>query len=292
MHYTGPVYRHPLEAFTLLLQVTQGCSHNKCTFCTMYQDVSFKVDDLSLVEEDLKEARAIYNHLDRIFLENADPFVLSFEKLKAIGEMIRRYFPEMETISTYANIKNIKDKSVDELKELRALGYNELYVGLESGDDKVLKLMNKGYTAVEAEVEMEKLNDAGIEFFALLMLGVAGKGSGKAHAQTTATLLNKVKPKMISVIPTAVFPGSQLEVLRDRGVFIEPTEREMLHEEKHLLEALEPFDCLFYGKHSNNLVTVTGRLNKRKGKMIKEIDEGLSVFSDEILDRIMQRSSL
>jgi radical SAM superfamily enzyme YgiQ (UPF0313 family) len=292
MHYSGPVYRHPLEAYTVLLQVTQGCSHNACTFCTMYKDVPFKVDDLSIVEEDLKEAKATYGQLERIFIENADPFVLSFEKLKTIGLLIRKYFPDIETISTYANIKNIKDKSIDELKELRELGYNDLYIGLETGHDPILKLMNKGYTAMEAYNELTKLNEAGIAFFTLLMLGVAGKGKGKENVEATIDLLNKVQPKMISVIPTGVFEGSHLEVLMNKGDYEEASEYEMLLEEKELLEGLKPFKCLFYGQHANNLVSVSGMLHKDKDRLIAAIDAGIKEFDPKTLHTTIKRNSL
>lgn len=292
MHYTGPVYRHPLEASTVLLQVTQGCSHNACTFCTMYEGIPFKVDALEVIEADLKEAKATYGYLDRIFVENGDPFVLSFERLKEIGELIRHYFPEMKTISTYANIRNLKKKSLEELRILRGLGYNDLYIGLESGHEPSLQLMNKGYTAEEADRELMRLNEAGIHFFALLMLGIAGHGKGKENAEATATILNRTKPKMISVIPTGVFPGSRLENLRDKGMYKEATEMEMLIEERTLLNLLEPFHCLFYGQHINNLVSVTGWLHKHKFQLLEALDKGIEEIDEDILASTINRSSL
>ena len=138
MKYTGPVYRPPLEHNTLLLQVTVGCAHNKCTFCTMYKDVKFEMESLEQIEEDLKEARNYYGKLERIFLVNGDAFVLSANRLKQIAKKIIEYFPECRTISMYASIRNIMNKTDEELKELRDLRINDLYVGLETGTEEVI----------------------------------------------------------------------------------------------------------------------------------------------------------
>ena len=146
MKYTGQVYRPPFEANSLRLQVTVGCSHNKCTFCTMYQNTPFQVERMEQIEQDLREARQMYPLVRRIFLVNADPFVLSAEKLKAIARKINEILPEVETIAMYASVKNILDKTDEDLKELRALKINELNIGIESGMDEVMRHLNKGFT--------------------------------------------------------------------------------------------------------------------------------------------------
>ncbi|GAA0177656.1 radical SAM protein [Clostridium sediminicola] len=292
MHYTGPVYRHPLEANTLLLQVTSGCSHNKCTFCTMYKDVPFKVDSLEQIESDLIEARQNFRHLNRIFLENADPFVLSAEKLKRIGKLIVKYFPEMETISTYASISNLKNKSVEDLRELKELRFNDLYVGVESGYDDALRFMNKGYSAKDAYEQLKKLNVVGIDFMALLILGVGGKGSSTINTIETAKLMNATNPKMISVIPISIFPGSKLEEKYKAGEFVLPTELEVIEEEKVLIELLDVKNSYFYGLHSNNLVRVSGMLPNDKEKMLEIIDESMLLLDDEELNSKIYRIGL
>ena len=152
--------------------------------------------------------------------------------------------------------------------------------------------MNKGYTAMEAYNELTKLNEAGIAFFTLLMLGVAGKGKGKENVEATIDLLNKVQPKMISVIPTGVFEGSHLEVLMNKGDYEEASEYEMLLEEKELLEGLKPFKCLFYGQHANNLVSVSGMLHKDKDRLIAAIDAGIKEFDPKTLHTTIKRNSL
>ena len=154
MKYTGNIYRPPFEARSLLLQVTVGCSHNKCAFCTMYRDVPFSVEPLSQIEADLKEASRYAPQVTRVFLENGDPFVLSADKLCAIAERIYRYLPKVKTIAMYASILNIKTKTDAELLRLRKLGINELNIGVESGLDTALIRMNKGYSRDQAIYEL------------------------------------------------------------------------------------------------------------------------------------------
>ncbi|WP_246517663.1 radical SAM protein [Clostridium aciditolerans] len=156
MKYTNPVYRPPFEANSLLLQVTVGCSHNQCSFCTMYKDVPFQTESMEQIEKDLLEARKAYRKVSRIFLVNADPFVLSANKLKLIAIKINEILPEVETIAMYASIKNIINKTDEELKELRALKINELNIGLESAMPEVVEHFNKGFTIDEAKVQLNR----------------------------------------------------------------------------------------------------------------------------------------
>ncbi len=226
MHYTGQVYRHPIEAQTPLLEVTAGCSHNKCSFCTMYRETPFKMSPLEHVEEDLKELVTFNSNIRRIFLVNGEPFVLATSNLIEIGLLIRKYLPNIETITCYASIKSLKNKSLDELKELRALGYNELHIGLESGYEPAVTQMNKGFTIDEAYENIEKLVKAGFDWDAIIMTGVAGKGKGEIHIKETAKLLNKFPPYLVSLMTTSISEGTPLEKMVENGEFIECTELE------------------------------------------------------------------
>lgn len=291
MHYTGQVYRHPMEAYTPLLEVTAGCSHNKCSFCTMYRETPFRVSPMEHIEEDLKELRSRESSVKRIFLVNGDAFVLSTEKLVTIAEKINAYFPEIETITGYTSIKNLNSKSLEDLKKLKALKYNQVHIGLESAYDPAIKQMNKGFTQAEAYENLEKLTKAGIEWDALIMTGVAGKGKGKIHIEETAKLLNTFPPYMVSVMTTSVSEGSELEILRDRGEFVECTELEKLEEEKLLLKLLEQEDGYFFGSHNYNLVPVSGPL-KDKQEIIEVIEKRISNIDDAILNSIILRDSI
>lgn len=291
MHYTGQVYRHPVEAQTPLLEITAGCSHNKCAFCTMYRETPFKVSPLAHIIEDLEELKAQNPNITRIFLVNGEPFILSTEKLVKIGELINEYFPKIETITCYASIKSLKNKTVDDLKKLKELGFNELHVGLESAYDKVLSQMNKGFNAYEAEENIKKLLEAGMKWDALLMLGVAGKYEGIKHIEQTAEFINKYPPYMISIMTTSVAENTPLEVLRDNNEFIECTEREKIEEEKLLINLVNVKDCFFFGGHYYNLIPFNGPLSQKK-EMVEYINNMLIKIDDSVLDSIYPRDNI
>ncbi len=292
MRFTGEVYRHPMESNTPLLEVTIGCSHNECSFCTMYRKTPFKMSPIEHVREDLEELRSYNVKIPRIYLVNADPFVLSAEKLINIGEMINEYLPEIETITCYASIKNIMNKSVEDLKKLRALGYNDLHIGLETAYDPALKVMNKGFTNKDAYEQLGKLKEAGFRYDALLMLGVAGKGEALKHAEATIKLLSTYKPYMVSIMPTSVTPGSPLEEIADRGEYVELTEYEMLQEEIMILKELDvDDDCYFFGSHNFNLIPVSGRMRDRHA-IVDHIETVMSTLSPEVLNSTKARGPI
>lgn len=292
MHFTGEVYRHPMEARTPLLEVTSGCSHNKCSFCTMYRKTPFSVSPVTHIEEDLKELNAESENISRIYLVNADPFVLSTEKLVEIGTLIQQYLPKVETITGYASMKNIKKKSLEEWKKLRDLGYNDLHIGIESAFDPALSMMNKGFTNKDAYEQLDKLEKANIRYDALLMLGVAGRNHGKSNTEATVQLLSRFKPYMISIMPTSVTPGSELEEICDRGDYVELTELEMLQEEIRFLQALDvEDDCFFFGSHNFNLVPVSGEM-RDKNRMISILEQAIATYPDNILNQTKPRGPI
>lgn len=168
MHYTGQVYRYPIEADTPLLEVTAGCSHNACAFCTMYRETKFRVSPLTHVEEDLKELKSTGRPIKRIFLVNGEPFILATEKLIEIGELINQYCPEIEIITCYASIKSLRNKTVEDLKRLKELKFDELHIGLESAYEPAVLQMNKGFTVEEAYENIEKLTKADMSWDAIV----------------------------------------------------------------------------------------------------------------------------
>lgn len=291
MHYTGQVYRHPVEGSIPLLEVTAGCSHNKCTFCTMYRNTQFGVSPLAHVEADLQELKNSGMPITRLFLVNGEPLVLSTEKLIEIGELINKYFPNIETITSYASVMNLKNKSLEDLKALRALKFNQLHVGLESTYDPALKMMNKGFTKEDAYDNIKKLSEAGIQWDAIVMTGVAGKGNGETHIRETVDLLNKYPPYMVSVMTTSVSKGSELEILRDEGQFVECTELEKLEEELLLLDLLDFDDAYFFGSHVFNLVPISGSL-KNKSNMMNHIKRSIKETEDSILNSVVKRANI
>lgn len=285
MHYTGTIYRPPFEARSLLLQVTTGCSHNRCSFCTMYRDEPFRVEPLEQIEEDLAEARQYVPNVTRVFLENGDPFALSADRLEQIAVMIHAYLPRVETIAMYASIKNVIGKSDEELRRLRNLGINELNIGVESGLDEALVYMNKGYTSDQAKHELNRLKEAGIDYGANIILGCAGPERRHENAAATAALLNETKPYLIFTGTIHSDPGCPLYEDIQNGRFVESTIGEYLDEEEELLKLLELTDCYLFGLHPSNIVTMHGNLPEDKAVMLDLIRKR----REELANRLDER---
>lgn len=285
MHYTGEVYRPPLEAYTPLLEVTYGCSHNKCAFCTMYHRTQFGISVIEDVESDIIEISQSYPRpIERIYLLNGDPFVLSTEKLVEISDLIHKYIPEVKTITSYASFYNLKNKSKEDLKLLREKGYNELWFGVETGDREVLAFLNKGADLDEYHEGLAKMKYAEMDYNAIVMQGIKGAGKSKENARETAKFLNTYPPIGIFIMSTDVQAGSKLYQMRKAGSFIETTNRENLEEQLELLKNLDvPGDVLYSSGHIVNLVKVSSHMRNRE-KMIKKLDHALKTLPDNILD--------
>ena len=264
-------FRPPFEAKSLLLQVTTGCSHNKCSFCTMYRDVPFGVESMEQIEKDLTEARAVAPGARRVFLESGDPFALSANKLEEIALKIHEYLPYVQTIAMYASINNIRGKTDAELVRLRELGINELNIGIESGLDEALTLMNKGYDSKEALYELGRLRAAGMDYGANVIFGGAGPGRLKENAAATAEILNKTTPYLIFTGTIHADPGCPLYDDIQSGRFIEPTIGEHIDEEELFLQMLELDNCLYFGLHPSNVVRMQGWLPRDKEAMLYEV---------------------
>ena len=273
MNLTGVVYRPPYEANSLLLQVTLGCSHNKCTFCYMYPDVKFTVCPMEQVEADIDEAARYCPDIERVFLEHGDAFVLSADRLMQVADAIHRKLPKAETIAMYASIQNIKHKTDAELRRLRDAGINGLDIGVESGLDAALQYMNKGHTAMEAEEQLLRLTKAGIDYSFNAILGCGGSDLWKENAEATAALINAVQPQLLFIGTLHARPGCKLYGDMKSGVFKECTCGQLLDEQEQLIRCLDLKDTYYFGSHPSNLVPMQGRLPKRKQDMIEAVQE-------------------
>jgi radical SAM superfamily enzyme YgiQ (UPF0313 family) len=292
MQFEGTTYRPPVEADTMLLQATVGCAHNRCTFCNMYRDVAFRAVSIDQIEKDLREARWIYPRAERIFLVNGDAFVLSAKKLGEIASRIHHHFPECRTITMYASISTIANKSDRDLADLNRLGINDLYIGIESGWDTVLRNILKGHTLTEAREQLFRLNDHGIRHMALLMLGIAGAGNGIENAAHTARFLNETRPQLVWAGTLAVFEGTELFHQMREGEFIHPTELEILEEEKELIGNIHLDNVPFYGIHPTNTVPIRGMIPRDNQRMIETIDTFISKYGPDALSGIIERTTL
>ena len=272
MNMTGIVYRPPYEANSLLLQVTLGCSHNKCTFCSMYPGVQFKVCPMDQVEADIKEAAHYYPNVRRVFLEHGDAFVLSSDRLMSIANAIHRNLPRVETIAMYASIQNIRTKTDEELQRLRSAGINGLDIGVESGLDPALKYMNKGHTAAEAQEQLLRLTQAGMEYSFNAILGCGGAELWKENADATADLINAVQPHLLFIGSLHAGPGCRLYQDMQSGAFKECTIGQLLNEQDRLIRRLDLKDTYYFGSHPSNLVPMQGRLPEQKQDMLEAVE--------------------
>ena len=273
MNITGIVYRPPYEANSLLLQVTLGCSHNKCTFCYMYPDVQFKVCPMEEVEADIEEATHYCPNVKRVFLEHGDAFVLSAEKLLKIADAIHRKLPRVETIAMYASIQNIKSKTDEELRQLRTAGIHGLDIGVESGLDAALTYMNKGHTAAEAREQLLRLTEAGMDYSFNAILGCGGAELWKENADATADLINAVQPHLLFIGSLHAQPGCRLYQDMRNGTFKECTIGQLLDEQERLIRRLDLKDTYYFGSHPSNLVPMQARLPDQKQDMIEAVQE-------------------
>lgn len=268
MNLTGMVYRPPYEANSLLLQVTLGCSHNKCSFCYMYPDVQFAVCPTEQVEADIEEAAEAWPNVKRVFLEHGDAFVLSADRLLNIADSIHRNLPNAETIAMYASIQNIRRKTDAELRRLRDAGINWLDIGVESGLDSALQYMNKGHTAAEAQKQLLRLTKAGMDYSFNAILGCGGAERWEENAEATARLINAVQPHLLFLGTLHAEPGCRLYADMKNGTFRECTIGQLLDEQELLIRRLELDNTIYFGSHPSNIVPMQARLPVHKEEML------------------------
>ncbi|MBC2577416.1 radical SAM protein [Peptostreptococcus russellii] len=278
MKYDDQIYRPPKEARSLLLQVTNGCTHNKCRFCGMYRNVKFGMESLEQIESDIIEAsrHPFYRNSKRVFLLNGNPFVLKADRLIKIAELIHKYIPTVEVISMYASIKDIESKSDEELKAIKEAGISDLYIGVESGNQKALEFINKGNTVDEAVKEMKRLDQYGYYYYAMVLTGLMGEGVEKAieNGKMTGEMLSKVNCRAIFPMSVTLVPGTELWEMTQRGEYKEATEYDRLVELKALVENLNPEStALLSSAHNSNTMFIKGILPNDREKMLNKINE-------------------
>ena len=272
MHFTGTVYRNPYWPTFPLLQITQGCTHNKCKFCTMYRDVPFKVQPMEWIEQDLQEIASIAPDATTIQLLSANPLALTYDKLAPILEMINKYLPKMEYIYAATRVTDIKNKTVEQLKSLKDMGLREISLGIESGDDRTLERINKGYTSADILEQCHKLEQAGIDYWMTFLNGVAGREHSNEHAVNSAKIFSQCKPMLVGTGGLTLFPGTPLLEEAKRGEFDPLSEKEMLTELKTFVENLT-CDCSFITHHTVSGKSLTGPdFLKRKDNIIKSLE--------------------
>lgn len=289
MHYTGTIWRPPYEASSLLLEVTAGCTHHSCKFCTLYEELpfQFRMSPLEDVEADLAEAKQFYQkwkgyRIERTFLTGANPFVLQTEKLLAIAKLINKYFPENKTIGCFSRVTDIGLKTDGELAGLKNAGYDGLTIGVETGDEEALAFMKKGYGTEEILTQCRRLDRAGIRYSFFYLTGISGAGNGEKGAEASAAVFNKLHPERIGANMLTVYPNSELYQEIRKGNWKEEGEIEKYQELKTLVENLHiPVQFGMLG--ASNAVQLQGRLPQDREKIIGVLDEIISGVDEKEL---------
>lgn len=268
MEYIGKLFRPPSEANSLIVQVTLGCSHNKCTFCCMYHDKQFTIRPLAQVVKDFIQARSYYHHVDKIFLADGDVLAVSSDYLEQLLIEIKQLFPECNRVALYASAKNILQKTPQQLKTLNQLGLKIAYLGLESGSESILKDVKKNITAQEMIEACSKLRNAGIKSSVTVISGLGGKTKWREHALETAKVLSEMDPDYIGLLTLIVVPEAEIHSQIKSGELQLLSAKETAEETKLLLENLTVTNCLFRSNHASNYLVLKGTLPQDKQKLI------------------------
>lgn len=275
MHYQGNIFRPPSEAYSILLQITTGCSHNKCTFCGMYKGTRFSIKDDQTIAADIDFAAQHCRNQDRLFLCDGDALILPQERLLAILTAIRTKLPWVTRIGTYANTKSIGMKSPEQLRELREAGLGIAYMGLESGDDVTLKAINKGADAARMIDMGKKLRAAGIKLSITVLLGIGGKERSLIHARETGRVLTAIDPEYVGALSLMLTPNTPLFATSELGEFALLDSKEMLEELAMMIAATELTGGYFHANHASNYLPIKAKLPQDKEATLQLIDLAL-----------------
>lgn len=275
MHYDMPLYRPPSEAYSLIFQVTLGCSHNRCAFCSMYRQKKFRIRPWEELRADILEAVISYRRTPRIFLADGDALVIDTDYMIRILGFLYEQFPSLERVTAYANPSNLLEKSAEDLQRIQKAGLQMLYFGIETGDDELLVRIKKGATAHELITSAKKAIDAGFILSATIILGLAGKKGSERHAIETARVCSAINPQYLSAL-TLMLEDNNRYFSRCLGKDWEMMNKvEILNELRTMVEHFHLDNCIFRSNHASNYLPIKATLNQDKGKLLQEIDNAL-----------------
>lgn len=280
----GRVYRPPSEHDSLLLQVTVGCSHNRCVYCAMYDDKRFAIrphEQIEALLEQLADQPPAPSR--RVFLCDGDALIMPQARLVAVLRAIRRRLPWVRRVASYGDCRSILRKSVAELGELHELGLGMIYHGVETGDDDALAAIIKGSSRQEVIAAADRLREAGILHSVIVLLGIGGAEGSARHAQQTASLLSRIDPPFVGALTTTVIPGTTLATLASEGRFVLPDRFVMLAELRTLIADSELSACRFSSNHASNYLPLRGQLSRDRDGFLAALDPVIAARDPELL---------
>lgn len=276
MRYEGDIYRPPSEAYSLLIQITIGCSHNKCTFCSMFKDKKFRVREVSEVLADLEMARRTYRRVDRIFLCDGDALCLATPKLMVVLDKIRALFPECRRVSVYGSAKDVLRKTPEELRQLRDGGLGMIYLGAESGSQKVLDNICKGVSREQMIEAVRKIEDCGIPASVTFISGLAGKDGWEEHAVETGKMISEMNASYVGLLTLMLDSRAPITKQIERGELKLLSGEEVVAETYLLLKHANPKKpCVFRSNHASNYVSLRGNLPEDKDRMMAQLQRAM-----------------
>jgi radical SAM superfamily enzyme YgiQ (UPF0313 family) len=275
MHYEGMIIRPPSEANSILLQVTLGCSHNKCTFCGTFRQKRFNIKKDEIIFKDIEFARQNCRRQNRVFLCDGDVMIIPQRRLVPILERIKERLPWVERVGLYANTKGIGMKTDEQLEELKSLGVDIAYMGLESGDDTVLKAVCKGANAEKMIKMGRRIKAAGIKLSVTVLVGLGGRERSMIHARETGSVLSAMDPDFVGALSLMLVPGTELNDQYERGEFVLIDPEEMLAELGQMIAATHLTDGLFHANHASNYLPIRARLPRDKEQTLELISQAL-----------------
>ncbi len=285
MDHIGHIFRPPSEAQSLLLQVSLGCSHNKCTYCAMYDhpEQRFRPKEWETIAADIDEAAtldAAGHTIRRVFLCDGDALVLPQDFLLRIMDRLNERLPALRRVGIYGDARSILRKSPDQLQALRERGLGIVYHGVETGDDQVLRSVNKGSTAAEAATAADRLRTAGIRHSVMVMLGLGGREHSRRHAKATAQLLTRMDPPFVGALTTTLIPGTPLHAAAERGHFQLPDAWGLLAELRTIIREARFTRCRFHANHASNYLPLSLNLPTDQKRALELLDQVLSRRDD------------
>lgn len=286
MRYEGDIYRPPSEARSLIVQVTVGCAHNRCTFCSMYKNKKFHLRPISEVLEDLDEARKYVPHIEKIFLADGDALCLTNEKLLRVLDHIARVFPECPRVGIYGSAKDVLRKSPAELKELKDHGLGIVYLGAESGCDRVLEAIRKGVNARQLIEAVQKVESVGLPTSVTFISGLSGKDGWEEHAVETGRAIGEMEASYVSLLTLMVEPSAPLYEDIRSGKFQMLSPYEVMLETELMLQNtdVKKGTTVFRSNHASNYLSLRGDLPRDKERMLALIaraKENQEMLKDE-----------
>ena len=275
MHYEGNCIRPPPEAYSILLQVTLGCSHNRCTFCGTYKDKPFRIKDNEVILSDILFASKYMKNQDRVFFMDGDALIIPQKRLMWILDTIHEHLPWVEGMGSYANTKSISRKSTRELSDLREKGLDRIYLGVETGDDEIRKRVRKGSTAEQCLEMGRRIKEAGMRLTATVLLGIGGKEKSLAHAKATGELLSAMDPDHVAALTVIPIPGTPFWDELEKGEVDLPDALGMLREMREMLAHTDLSGGVFASNHASNYLPVRVQLPGGKQEALDVIDAAL-----------------